>query len=362
MAKKIEKLFRPEIVQQSGYHLESYPEAIKLNQNELSGGVPPQFRRELLRRWKKIPLERYPLVQPETLRRALAKKMKLQREQVLVANGSNVLIYTLLQAAALKAKVMGVVPAFGLYEMAAELLGNRFISVELDSVNFSFPKKKFLQVLKKEQPQVVLLANPNAPTGNLFSREDLLAVLRAAKGLVVVDEAYYDFSGKTLLPELKKFPNLVLMRTFSKGFGLGGARVGFLMAKAEVIAQVEKILPPYGVNPLSEVAALFALEQAPYYRQRVREVLRERQRVYKEMKKISGLEVFPSDANYLLFRVSDPQACFQFLLGQGVLIRDMSKGRGLSGCLRVSIGLPKENRVFLKALRSFFSKLNSKLE
>jgi len=347
------KYFRPEVARQSAYHLNFYPRAIKLNQNELPQGFSAQVRRKFINKIKNIPLQRYPQIQPEGLRKKLARRLQVRPEQILVGNGSNVLIHTIISSAAVGDTVMGLVPSFSLYELGAKNLGNRFVGVRIRPPDFTFPLEKLLKKIKQEKPRLIFFSNPNAPTGNLFPRDGLLDVISKAKGLVVVDEAYYQFCGKTLLPSLKRYPNLIIMRTFSKGFGLGGARVGFLVGRAGVIAQIQKVLPPYGINPISEVAALLSLENHSYYKKIIAGVLRERERVFAAMKAMKGLEVYPSATNFLLFRVKDADGCFRHLLKKGVLIRNMSKGKYLSECLRVTIGTKTENNAFLRALSSW---------
>jgi histidinol-phosphate aminotransferase len=248
---------------------------------------------------------------------------------------------------------MGVEPSFSLYRLSAESLGNRFIGFPLNSSDFNLDFESFLKRLKRERPNLVFIANPNAPTGNLFPREGLLEIIKRSQCLVVLDEAYCQFSKATLLPELKRYPNLILLRTFSKGFGLGGARVGFMVAHEEVVEEVGKILPPYVVSPLNEEVALIALEHRSHFQFLVEEVLKERERVFAAMVQIDHVVSFSSDANFILFRVKDNKRCFKHLLKKGVLVRDVSDQPKLSGCLRVTVGKPRENNAFLRALKSY---------
>lgn len=347
------KLFRREVLEQKAYHLDHYPGVIKLDQNELAYDFSPAMKREWLRQLKEIPLQRYPLVRPKRLQSALARQLKVKEDQILLSPGSNVMISTLVAATAVGGTVMAVDPGFGLYPLAARALGNRYLPLSLKGPDFSLDLKEALKKIKRFSPQLIFIANPNAPTGNLFAAKDLLKITSAAPGLVVIDEAYRQFSGVSLLPRIKRHPNLVILQTFSKAWGLGGARVGYMVARAEVTAQVEKVLSPYCINPLSEGAALVALRHRAYYQKIIAEVIAERTRLFKEMGKLKSLKVYPSAANFLLFRVGDAKGCFRFLLGKKILIRDMSSHPRLKGCLRVSIGRPKENRAFLTALREY---------
>lgn len=357
MVASLQKLIRPEILREKAYALKPFSEAIKLNQNELPYDLSPALKQDLLGRLAKIPLHRYPLCQPLRLQKRLAKKLKVRPEQIQFSNGSNVLIQALTLLAAVKGKVMTVEPTFTVYEIQAQLLGNQVIQVPLEGEDFRFPLKKFLARMKAVRPQIVFLPNPNAPTGNLFPTKDLLEVIRRAPGLIVVDEAYCQFSKTTLLPYLKKFPNLIILRTFSKGFGLGGVRVGYSVSSPELSAQIAKVLLPYCLSALSEETALFVLDQEARFKKIIAEVVREREWMLKEMRKLPGVRSFDSDANFILFRTANSGNCFRHLLKKGVLVRDVSNKFHLKNCLRVSVGRPGENDTFIKALKSYPGKL-----
>ncbi len=341
----------------AGYRLSAHPCEIKLNQNESAHDLPDDLKKDVLSRLAAVPWNRYPKPFPETLCRKIAEKEGWTAEGVLMAGGSNILIQAILLASAVKGKVLTVSPSFSLYHIEAELLENRVVSVPLGRKDFSFPLEAFLKTLRRVRPQVVFLPNPNAPTGNLFPREDLVAVIAAAKktgSLVVIDEAYYPFSGETLRDSLKEFRNLVIVRTFSKAFSLGGVRLGYLMADPEIVAEVRKCLLPFSVGILSQTVAEAVLDRDDYVEQRVREVLSERDILYKELCALPGLKVFPSQANFILFQSKDSKRLFNGLVAQGILIRDVS-GPGLRNALRVSVGSPEENRRFLSAMAGIVS-------
>jgi histidinol-phosphate aminotransferase len=263
------------------------------------------------------------------------------------------MISTLVTATAIGGKVMALDPSFGLYPLAARGLGNQFIPLPLNPKDFSLDLKQALKKIGRYKPHIIFLANPNAPTGNLLPKAAIERIIQRAPGLVVIDEAYHHFSGVSFLPRVRRYPNLVILQTFSKSWGLGGARVGYMVARPEVVAQVEKMLVPYCINPLSEAAALLALKYKKHFQRLVREVIGERKRVFAAMSRLHFLQVRPSETNFLLFRVDDAKKCFRHLLRNGVLVRDMSSHPKLKGCLRVTIGQAKENDAFLKAIRSY---------
>lgn len=347
------RLFRREVQKEAAYHLDAYPEAIKLNQNELPYDLEPDLKEELLRRLRAVPLQRYPLPQPMPLKKRLAEDLGLKPSQIVLSNGSNVMIQALILATSLQGKVLVLDPTFSVYEIEAKLFGNRVISVPLKAPDFSFPVEKILAQLRKHRPNLVFIANPNAPTGNLFPEEALLEVVRKAKCLVVIDEAYFQFSRATLLGSLPSFPNLAILRTFSKGFGLGGVRIGYLAAQQSVAENMSKILLPYCLSSLSEATAHFVLDHQAHFEPIIAQVLRERDRMLAAMRTIQGVRAYDSSANFMLFKVKSAKACFEHLLSQGVLVRNVSNPDGLKNCLRVSVGRPEENDAFLNALRSY---------
>lgn len=350
MASPRQSYFRPEVIKEAAYHLDSYPEAIKLNQNELPWDLPISLKEDLFSRLKELPFQRYPLPQPMALKRRLAESLSLKPAQIEFSNGSNVMIQALILATALKGKVLILDPTFSVYEIEAKLFGNKVLKIALPEPDFGFPLQKILSTIKQRRPHLIFLANPNAPTGTLFPGEALLEVVKRAPCLVVVDEAYFQFSKATLLPVLKKHPNLVILRTFSKGFGLGGVRIGYLAAAEKVAENISKILLPYCLSAISETTAHFVLDHSAHFDRAVAQVLAERDRMILAMRALPKIQVFDTAANFILFRVKSAKACFAHLLKAGILIRDVSNHGSLKNCLRVSVGRVEENAAFLIAL------------
>ncbi|HCU26083.1 MAG TPA: histidinol-phosphate transaminase [Deltaproteobacteria bacterium] len=350
MKSPISRYFRPEVLREHAYTLASHPEAIKLNQNELPYDLPPELKEELFSRLQALPFQRYPLPQPIALKQRTAEMLGVKPGQIQFANGSNVIIQALILATALRGRVMVLDPTFSVYEIEAKLFGNRVVKIPLNEKDFSLPIAKAFAQIKKTKPNIIFLANPNAPTGNLFSEEALLEIVTRARCLVVVDEAYFQFSQLTLLAQLKRFPNLVLLRTFSKGFGLGGVRVGYLVAREAVAENLSKILLPYCLSTVSESIAHFALDHQEYFKTIIAEVIREREKMVAAMRVLPKIKVFDSAANFILFRVKNAKACFERLLKAGILVRNVSDRGHLKNCLRVSVGKPEENEAFLHAL------------
>lgn len=341
---------RPELKKTPGYHLDQPKHRIKLNQNESAYDLPAPLKRKISARLGKVAWNRYPSPYAETLTAKIAKRERWTREGILVANGSNVLTQALVTATAVKGRVLVPGPSFSLYALYGELFGNRVTRVPLNP-DFSLDRDRFLKAMKRTRPDIVFIANPNAPTGTLFDAADLKAIVKAAPCLVVIDEAYYPFSGQTLKGSLKRFPNLVLLRTFSKAFSLGGVRAGYLLAAPRIVQEVRKLVPPFCVNALSATVAEAVLDSPKFVDQIVKEVRREREKVYKGLKALPGIEPFPTGANFVMFRAKRSKAIFSGLVRKGILIRDVSDGKWLKNCLRVTVGTPKENDAFLRAIK-----------
>ncbi|MBI3988791.1 MAG: histidinol-phosphate transaminase [candidate division NC10 bacterium] len=269
-------------------------------------------------------------------------------ECLILGNGSDECIQVLLLA--LGGPVLSPIPTFVMYELTSKALGLRFLGIPLGP-RFELPLDLVLETIRRERPRLIFLASPNNPTGNTFSEEEILKVVEASEGLVVVDEAYYPYAGRTVLPHASRYENLAILRTLSK-IGLAGIRVGYLVAHEALIEELNKVRLPYNVNALSQAAARFALEHEEAIHAQVEVIIEERERLFRALSELSELEVFPSEANFLLFRTRIPvDPIYRGLIVEGVLVRNLSNGPGLANCLRVTVGTPEENDLFLEMLR-----------
>jgi len=346
MAYKIRK----EVRQSSGYHLDQPAHRVKLNQNESAYDLPATLKRRVLTRLARLDWNRYPEPFADTLRAKIAAKERWSRDGILVANGSNVLTQALVTATAVGGRVLMPDPSFSLYAIYGALFGSRVSLVPLEA-DFSLDPDRFIRRMKREKPDIVFIPNPNAPTGTAFAAEALKKIVRAASCVVVIDEAYYPFSNVSLKSVLKRYPQLVLMRTFSKAYSLGGARIGYLMAAPKLVAELSKMVAPFCVNALSCVVAETILDSPRYVAKIVREVREERAKLYDGLRELPGVTAYPSAANFILFRSRQPKKLYQGLVKKGILIRDVSDGKRLKNCLRVTVGTPAENRRFIRAIR-----------
>jgi histidinol-phosphate aminotransferase len=344
-----EKLIRPEILALKAYHVAEADGMVKLDAMENPYPLPPAMRRELAEVLSRVDLNRYPEPSGRKLRELLARKMDVPPGmELLLGNGSDDLIQIVTLALARPGAVMMYpAPTFVMYWMNATFTGMQPVAMPLRE-DFSFDADAFIARMKAENPALVFLAYPNNPTGVLYPEADVERVMRAAPGLVVIDEAYHVFARKSFMPRLKEFANLVVVRTVSK-LGLAGIRLGYMAARPEWIREFNKVRQAYNVNVLTQAAALFVLERLDVLEEQAARIRSDRAALGQAMASLPGATVFPSEANFFLVRVPDADRTYEGLRRQGVLVRNLHPG--LKNCLRINVGTPDENRILLTALR-----------
>ena len=346
---------RPEVLATPPYHFSAKPHTVKLDQNESPYDLPLELKREVFARLEHVPTNRYPELAGESLRAALAYRHGWFETGVVVGGGSNTLIQAFVIACGIGRRVLSVTPTFSVYSLCAKLLNAELTEVPLGE-DFALPVEALKAELTRGQG-VLFLAVPAAPTGNLFAETDLEDLIRAAapNWTVVLDEAYYQFSKTDLSHFVRTYPHVACLRTLSKAFGMGGVRLGFALAQPALAEQLQKVMMPFSVSSLQLAVGLTALAHPDFVAARVEETLRERTRLASSLRAL-GVEVFPSETNFLLFRVADAPSFYEALLARGVLIRRQDHLRGLGGCLRVSVGTPQENGAFLEAAEDILSR------
>lgn len=334
----------------SAYTLKHFAADVKLDQNENPYELPADLKREVMDRVLRRPWGRYPEFIPASMIKTLAKFTEWPEEGILVGNGSNELIQASLTVTLGPGRRLAVPqPTFTLYKLMATTLQALIGEVLLDPENLTFDVDKLLEAARSAD--VVVVCSPNNPTGGLLERDALLALLKAAKGLVLIDEAYHEFSEQTAAPLLAGHRNLAVLRTFSKAMAMAGLRFGYLMAHPTIAREIYKAKLPYNVNVFTLAAAEIVIERRAALDQNIARLIRERERVFAELQNRPALKAFRSRANFILIKTAKPaRALFDGLYEQGVLVRDVSSYPLLDRCLRVSIGLPEENNRFLQAL------------
>ncbi|MBI5847067.1 MAG: histidinol-phosphate transaminase [Nitrospirae bacterium] len=336
----IRKLVKKEVASLRAYQAKEIPCRIKLDANESPYGFEGA-----LKAVGTILTNRYPDPEAKALKAVLAKDLGVRPQNLLQGNGSDELIYYLI--ATFGGPVLYPVPTFSMYGIIGQALGEKKKEIPLDQ-DFDIDLDRMVAALRKEKPKIVFLSSPNNPTGNCFSSEKILKIIDESKGLVVVDEAYQPFaSDKGFVPLLRDYKNLVIMRTLSK-IGLAALRFGFIVADEEIIDEVNKVRLPFNVNALSQAVAVEALKKKKALKAAIRGIAAERDRMITAMESIRGVTPFPSEANFILFRVKEPLKIYGRLLEDGILVRNISDA--VAGCLRVTVGTPKENVLFLRAL------------
>jgi histidinol-phosphate aminotransferase len=346
---KPENLVRPEILALKAYHVADAEGMVKLDAMENPYPLPSAMRAELAQVLSRVELNRYPEPSARKLRELIARKMKVPSGmELLLGNGSDDLIQMVALALARPGAVMMYpAPTFVMYAMNATFTGMRGVGVPLRE-DYSFDAAAFIERMRTEKPALVFLAYPNNPTGVLYPEEELVEVIKACPGLVVVDEAYHVFARRSFMPRLAEFPNLVVVRTVSK-LGLAGIRLGYMAGRPEWIREFNKVRQAYNVNVLTQAAALFVLERLEVLEEQAARIRADRAALGKAMAALPGARVFPSEANFFLVRVGDADATYEALKRQGVLVRNLHPG--LKDCLRINVGTPDENRILLTALR-----------
>jgi histidinol-phosphate aminotransferase len=321
---------------------------LRLDFNENAVGCSPHVL-ERLRNIGAEELARYP--EREPVEAVAASHLGVQPEELLLTNGVDEAIHLVCQTyLEPNDEVMIVVPTFTMYEIFASATGARVVKVPAGA-HFSFPTNT---VLRHITPQIrlIAIANPNNPTGAAVSLDDLRLIAQSApEAAILVDEAYYEFHGESLLRQWTEFPNIFVARTFSKAYGLAGLRAGLLMGSAEAMAQVRKVASPYSVNAVALACLPDALRDAAYVNAYVKDVCAGRERLEEELKGL-GIPFWPSRANFVLMRIGEQNSAFiRGMRERGILVRDRSRDPGCEGCVRITLGSMNQTDQLLTALR-----------
>lgn len=348
-------LIRPEVRAQRPYAVSGARKvAVKLNQNESPFDIPADLKRELLESFFQISFNRYPSEQPVLLQHELETHCKLKPGSILVGNGSNELTYTLGMCFIHPGdEVVVARPMFALYETAIKLHGGIPVGIS-PREDLQFDVEAILEAINEHQPKLVVVTSPNNPTGLSMAFSDIERIVTAAPGFVVVDEAYHEFNPEpSALTLLQTCPNVIVMRTLSKAFGLAGLRLGYMVAAPDVISEVMKSRLPYMVDRFSEQVGILLIRNHHIVDERVRTILKNTANLTSELLNRPDVEVLPSQTNFVLFKTRfNPEKMLNMLADKGTLVRNMAGYPELKNYLRVTSGTCAENKAFLKALDS----------
>ncbi len=356
--KLISTVFRKEILGMSAYKVAEANKLIKLDAMENPYTWPEDIKARWLEQIKNCPINRYPDPEARKLTATLKKTNQIpEQSEILLGNGSDEIIQLLLMALPSNAHILAPGPGFVMYRQVALSLGLNYQSIPVLANSFELDLPAMLNNIKQTQPAVIFLAYPNNPTANLFNAQDMERIINTATGLVIIDEAYAPFADASFINQLPEHSNLLVMRTVSK-LGLAGLRLGFIAGHKSIIEQLNKIRLPYNINSLTQVTADFALNNQDLFEQQTRQICKDRAFVTEQLSTLTGITVYPSAANFILFKTPKDQAnkFFEQLKQQGILIKNLSpQGELLTDCLRVTIGKPEENKAFINALSAIIN-------
>ncbi len=344
---------RPEILALSAYHVPPAIGMIKLDAMENPYPLPSALRDEIAQLTVNAPLNRYPDASAASLKTALRRALDISDDMdILLGNGSDEIIQIIAMAVAKpEAVLLSVEPAFVMFRMIATFTNIQYVGVPLTK-DFTLDLEAMLAAIAKHKPAVIFLAYPNNPTGNLFDADAILRIIQATSGIVVIDEAYHAFADASLIDKLAQYPNLLLMRTLSK-LGLAGLRLGLLVGRREWLMHFEKMRLPYNVGIMTQLIAEKVLNHTDVLLEQAETIKSERTKMYKFLGTIEKIKLFPSDANFILFRIPAASQVFQKLKQRKILIKNLDGTHPLlENCLRVTVGTPDENAQFCTALHT----------
>ncbi len=359
LSARLQQRIRQDVRGMHAYAVQDASGLIKLDAMENPYGLPPALQAELGQRLGRLALNRYPGARIHDLREALARHAGMPAGHALMlGNGSDELISLLAMACDVPgASILAPVPGFVMYAMSAQLQGLAFHGVPL-TPDFELDLPAMLAAIARHRPAITYLAYPNNPTANLWDEQAMAQIIAAVAeqgGLVVLDEAYQPFAARSWLDRIRAQPqahgHVLLMRTLSK-FGLAGVRVGYLMGPAELVADLDKVRPPYNVSVLNAECALFALEHADVFAAQAAQIRADRAMLLEALAALPDVRVWPSEANMILIRVPDAARAFAGMKARGVLVKNVSSLHPLlANCLRLTVGTPQENERMLAALK-----------
>jgi histidinol-phosphate aminotransferase len=353
-----EEKFNPELLMREDlrtlrpYQPHDYPGAIKLDANENPYTFPQEAMVEIAALLKDLGFPRYPDPVAVALRQDIARYTEVQAEQVLMGNGSDELIFNLVMAFGSGGKVIIAGPTFSMYRIHSRIAGAEPIEVPRND-DFSIDPSLILTAVEQTKSRLVMLCSPNNPTGNGTPLVVIEEILVNTNAVVVVDQAYIEFGGENCIQLLKKYPNLVILRTFSKAFGLAGLRIGYMLGSPAVVNALMRIKQPYNLNSFSQVAARVALKHLPQFKDQWQRIISNRNQLIQELSQLPSLRVYPTDANFMLLQTEmDANVVHSKLLEDNVLVRKL--GSPMPKHLRISVGTEEENKQLLQAMKVIF--------
>ena len=326
---------------------------IKINANESTLNLPPLVEDRIFSRLSHVAFNRYPNEEYYDLVEQIAKNFSVNKNQILIGNGSSEIIEKVFQVfGGDNKKIIFPQPSFSMYKIYAKVAEAESIIFNLDE-KFNLNVDEFIKKILDEKVNLAVICNPNNPTGNVLSVGDIEKILSSIDCALLLDEAYIEFHGKSAVNLVKKYPNLIVARTFSKAYGLAGARVGYMIAAEEVASNIKKVFMPYHMNSLSLAVADIIFQMRDEFIPRIQMTVAERKRMSERLSEIKNLEVFPSETNFILIRHEKADDLNKFLESLGIGVRFFVGNESLKNCLRISVGTRAENDEVFDAIKNF---------
>lgn len=330
----------------------------KLDANESPWDLPEKIRAKLSNEiLKGMNFNHYPDSDATELRKAIARYCNVDPENIIVGSGSDELIHTIISAFIEKGDtVLCPNPSFGMYKIFTKIAGGSPIEVPLDK-DYKYQPDLILEMANKYKPKVIFLCTPNNPTGNSIPSSDIKTILDKFSGIVVIDEAYIEFAANSLAEDILKYPNGIVLRTFSKALGMAGLRIGYSISNKDLALQIYRAKPPYNVNTFSQKVAVLVLENIDIINKRISYIKEQRRKLVASLNRIEGIYSYPTEANFVLIKVPDGDKVYNALLERGILVRNFSNHPLLENCLRITVGDEDANKAFYRALKEIISSL-----
>ena len=355
----MENLLKSSVRTLTPYQPKEFSNVIRLDANENNYGSN-LLNQKIAKALMDININQYPDTDCNQLRGMLAKELMVSEEELLVGCGSDQLIVMLLNAFIDKGdKILTSSPTFTMYKISNQIVGGTTVEIPLKE-DFAFDYYDFIKGIKKENPKIVFITNPNNPTGGIIPREQIIKIIEHSNAIVVVDEAYHEFYQESVIDLTSYYSNLVVLRTLSKAYGLAGARVGYSVASKELTGLIKRVKPPYNVSSLDQAAARVCLANKPLFEGIIEEIILQRERLALELRKFADIRVYESFGNFLLLRYVKAKELYQYLLDKGIVIRFFGNEGALENCIRISIGTAEENTILMEVLEEYFG-LDNKL-
>jgi len=346
----IDKLVSKRALVLEHYEAEPNIQGIALNKNEIPWSLNDKLKEALIEKVKTMEFNRYPDSSCTELKKAISGYTGISTDSIAIGNGSDELINVLLQTFINPGDAIAVDnPTFSMYKIYGTVSGARILEYSLGS-NFEMKLDEFISCIQKEKPKIIFICNPNNPTGGRLELPEIEQILTKADGIVVIDEAYFEFSGVTALGFLSRYDNLIILRTFSKAFGLAGLRVGYMLANPSAVSYIDRVRSPFNVNAFAQAAAVEVLKNIDTVTERIEIIKSERKRLTALLTEFEGLRCFESWSNFILMRSPYAVEINKRLKEGGIYIRSYSNPI-IKDCLRVTIGSPAENDKFYKIIK-----------